>query len=385
MLPYSRQLITAEDIEAVKRVLESEYITQGPAVKVFEDDLSTYCNSKYSIATNSATSALHLACLALELKAGDFLWTSPITFVASANCALYCGASVDFIDINPHTLNLDCEALEEKLIDAEKKGILPKILVAVHFGGLPCDMEKISKLGKKYNFRIIEDASHALGSKDGDYLTGSCEFSDITIFSFHPVKIITSGEGGAITTNSESLYRRCILLRSHGITKDEEFFEDISDGSWCYEQQALGYNYRLTDIQAALGASQLKRLNSYIDLRNDVAKFYTGKFAKLDINMQTVTEVKRSSYHLFPIQLNNKVDRKNLFDFLRAKSIGVNVLYKPVYLQPYYRKLGFKLGYCPNAENYYERSICLPIFPAINKEECEYVVNSVFQYYGEGC
>ena len=368
MLPYSRQLITAEDIAAVKQVLQSEYITQGPAVKIFEDDLSEYCKSKYSVVTNSATSALHLACLALGLKAGDYLWTSPITFVASANCALYCGASVDFVDINPHTLNLDCQALEEKLIDAEKKGALPKILVAVHFGGLPCEMERIAELGRKYNFRVIEDASHALGSRDGDCITGSCKFSDITIFSFHPVKIITSGEGGAITTNSKSLYLRCLLLRSHGITREEEFFEDISDGDWYYEQQALGYNYRLTDIQAALGASQLKRINTYIENRNDIARFYIQKFDTLDINMQAVEPSKLSSYHLFPIQVNNGVDRKKLFDYLRAKKIGVNVLYKPVYLQPYYRKLGFKLGYCPNAESYYQRSICLPIFPAIKEQ-----------------
>jgi len=381
MLPYSRQLITAEDIDAVKRVLESDYITQGPMVVNFENDISKYCNSKYSLTTNSATSALHLACLALGLKAGDFLWTSANTFVASSNCALYCGARVDFLDINPLTLNLDCDLLEEKLIDAEKKGVLPKILIAVHFAGLPCDMERIGRLGKKFNFRIIEDASHGLGSRDRIYQTGSCAFSDCTIFSFHPVKIITTGEGGAITTNSETLYQRCKLLRSHGITKDSDEFEDVNVGNWHYEQQLLGFNYRLTDIQAALGMSQLKRLNMYVEKRNRIASLYREKLASLDIKMQEVNKKMYSSYHLFPIQINSKLDRNFFYNELRAKGIGVNVLYKPVYLHPFYREMGFKLGYCPNAENYYERSVCLPIFPGLEELDFDYVVDSVHEFF----
>ena len=380
MIPYGRQDISETDIEAVIDVLRSDFITQGPRIPLFEQAIADYCSASYGIAVNSGTSALHIACMALELGPGDVLWTSPNTFVASANCALYCGADVDFVDIDSRTLNISIEALENKLIEAEKIGRLPKLVVPVHFAGQSCDMKEIRSLGDKYNFRIIEDASHAIGGKYYDQLIGGCQYSDITVFSFHPVKIITTGEGGLLTTNNEELATKLQRYRSHGITRDPAVMTKESDGPWYYQQQELGYNFRMTEMQAALGLSQLGRIQQFVDQRNSLAERYSELLSDLPIQVQYVNKYCNSAYHLYVLRiLLNRVQksRKEIFEYLRDAGIGVNVHYIPVHTQPYYKSLGFNEGDFPESENYYREALSIPIFPGITNEQQDYVVEKL--------
>lgn len=380
MIPYGTQSITEEDISAVIETLRSAYLTQGPKVEQFETAIAEYCGAKYATSTNSATSALHISCLALGLKKGEWLWTSPNSFVASANCGLYCGAKVDFVDIELEHFNICPDKLEQKLEQAEQNNCLPKILVVVHFAGQPCDMLKISALAKKYNIKIIEDASHAIGSTYQKVKTGKCNYSDITVFSFHPVKIITSGEGGCAVTNCSALNQKLRSLRSHGITRDPKLMQSKAEGAWVYEQQELGFNYRLTDIQAALGLSQLTRIDEYISQRHCLANIYTDRLMGLPIRLPAHNTDSYSALHLYPIQLDLDQLTKNrtqIFDSLRSYGIGVNVHYIPIHFQPFYRDMGFSLGDFPNAETYYSKAITLPLHPRITEEQQEYICNSL--------
>lgn len=378
MIPYGKQDIIYEDIEAVTSVLKSDFLTQGPCVPSFESNLAKYCRVDYAVAVNSATSALHIACMALNLGPGDILWTSSITFVASANCALYCGASVDFVDIDPETFNIDIEVLELKLLQAEKEGTLPKILVPVHLCGQPCNMKRIYELAQKFNFKIIEDASHAIGSMYKDLPTGSCEYSDICVFSFHPVKIITSGEGGAALTKNEELAQKMISLRTHGITNSpEKMHERPEDELWNYQQVMLGFNYRMTDLQAALVNNQLKRLDSYVQSRNILAEKYKAAFTELPLFSQKTQDDILSSYHIYVVRLdvrNINITNKDLYLSLNKAGIGANLHYIPVYKHPYYETLGFKSGYCPEAESYYKNAITLPLYPSLESSDHDYVI-----------
>ena len=381
-IPYGTQDINNEDIKAVNDVLKSDFLTQGPEIKKFEEAISAKVNAKYSLACNSATSALHMACMALNLSEGDTLWTSPNTFVASANCALYCKANIDFVDINPKTFNICIEKLHEKLIESKKNGTLPKILVIVHLTGRPCELDEISKLSKKYNFKIIEDASHAIGAEYKKSPIGSCKWSDITVFSFHPVKIITSGEGGMLTTNNKKLYERLSLFRTHGITKDSKNFKSKASGLWHYEQHLLGYNYRMTDIHAALGRSQLKRIDTFIKKRNDLAITYNSMLKNLSLDLPLLSSKNNliSSFHLYVIRLKEIEDIKRhakIFKYLRDKGIGVNLHYTPVHLHPYYRSIGFKVGDYPEAELYGKSAISIPIHNKLTKKMQSYVVESI--------
>jgi UDP-4-amino-4,6-dideoxy-N-acetyl-beta-L-altrosamine transaminase len=381
MIPYSRQEITEKDILEVKKVLRSDFLTQGPVVPRFEQKVADYCGSNFAIAVNSATSALHIACLALNLGPNDFLWTSPNTFVASSNCGLYCRANIDFVDIDPKTFNMCINALSDKLIEAEKIGKLPKIVIPVHFAGQSCDMLKIYKLSKKYGFRIIEDASHAIGASYGNYKIGSCKYSDITIFSFHPVKIITTGEGGMALTNDENLSNHIRRLSTHGITKDKKLMHSRpNDEIWNYQQIELGFNYRMTDIQAALGLSQLKRIDENIKIRHKIAEFYNFELQKSNIQLPFQNAKTYSSYHLYPIRIKNNSTPKTqrqIYDALWKKDIAANLLYIPVHRHPYYEKLGFKPGDFPQAEQFHREVICLPMFPSLAKEKQIKVVKSL--------
>ena len=349
MIPYGRQDISEADIQAVVDVLRSDYLTQGPAVPAFENAVANYCKVKHAVAVNSATSALHIACLALGVGKGDIVWTSPITFVASANCALYCGAAVDFVDIDPRTYNMSMERLAEKLAQAEKSGSLPKVVIPVHLCGQPCDMAAIRLLGQQYGFKIIEDASHAIGGKYRGEPIGNCRYSDITVFSFHPVKIITTGEGGMAVTNDSSLAKSMQLLRSHGITRDVGEMTHAPDGPWYYQQIDLGYNYRMTDIQAALGLSQMQRLDEFVTKRHTIAKRYDQLLADLPVVTPWQHADSYSGLHLYVIRLklkNIQKTHREVFEVLRAAGIGVNLHYIPIYHQPYYQGLGFKEEYC---------------------------------------
>lgn len=377
MIPYGRQNISDEDIQAVVDVLKSDFLTQGPVVPNFEQVLCEYTGVTHAVVTNNATSALHLACRALGLGEGDVLWTTPITFVASANCALYCGAEIDFVDINPDTFNLSIDALRLKLEQAEKENKLPKILVPVHLCGLPCDMQAIGKLSKKYGFSVIEDASHAIGGKYQDEPVGNCRYSDITVFSFHPVKIITTGEGGAALTNSHDLAKKMALLRSHGITRNPECMTHEPDGDWYYQQIELGYNYRMTDIQAALGLSQMTRLDKFVKRRHDIVTQYDDLLSGLPVSPQHHPAECYSATHLYVIRLKSKVlekTHKQVFNELRESGIGVNLHYIPIHTQPYYQKLGFNTGDFPQAEKYYTETISLPMFPDLSQDEQSKVV-----------
>lgn len=380
MIPYGRQEVLQADIDAVVEVLRSDFLTQGPVVPKFEARVATYCGAAHGIAVNSGTSALHLACLALGLGPGDWLWTSPITFVASANCGLYCHAKVDFVDIDARTYNLCPTALERKLAEADKAGRLPKIVVAVHFSGQPCDMEAIFALARRYDFRIIEDASHALGGRYKSDPIGSCRHSDITVFSFHPVKIITTGEGGMALTNNAKLAEKMALLRSHGITREPKQMAREPDGPWYYEQVELGLNYRMTDLQAALGVSQMDRLDSYVGRRRTLAERYNEQLADLPLIMPWQHPDGYSAWHLYVIRL--KLDsigksHRMVFEALRAQGIGVNLHYMPVYRQPYYEALGFEPGRCPQAERYAAEAISLPIYPGMNTVQQDSVVRAL--------
>lgn len=380
MIPYGRQEITESDIAAVVEVLQSDYLTQGPAVPRFEHSVSAYTGAKHALAVNSATSALHIACLALGLGPGDWLWTSPITFVASANCGLYCGAQVDFVDIDSRTYNLCPIALEKKLIAAEKEGRLPKIVVPVHLCGQPCDMQAIYALGKRYGFRIIEDASHAIGGKYQNEPIGNCRYSDITIFSFHPVKIITTAEGGMALTNSNELADRMALLRSHGITRDPKQMTHAPDGPWYYQQVDLGFNYRMTELQAALGVSQMTRLDAYVARRHELARRYDAQLADLPLITPWQHPDSYSGLHLYVIRLQlDRLDitHRAVFESLREQGIGVNLHYIPVHTQPFYQRMGFKDGDFPEAERYYTEAISLPMYPTMTEAQQDKVVHAL--------
>ena len=374
MIPYGRQDITQADINSVIKVLQSDFLTQGPQVPKFEKVVSQYCNVKYALATNSATSALHLACLSLGLNNNDWLWTTSITFVASANCGLYCGAKVDFVDINPATYNICPEVLEKKLVKAKKLGKLPKIVIPVHLCGQSCDMKSIYELSKEYGFKIIEDASHAIGGKYLNEPIGNCKYSDITVFSFHPVKIITTGEGGMALTNNNKLFKHMSLLRSHGITRDPSQMTKQADGDWYYQQIELGYNYRMTDIQAALGVSQLKRLDDYVSRRHELYTRYNELLKGFPLVIPYQYSDGYSAFHLYIIRLKNRDKHKQVFEYLRKNGIGVNLHYIPVYHQPYYEAMGFKKGYCLEAENYYNEAISLPMYATLSEVEQDKVV-----------
>lgn len=382
MIPYGKQDITQADIDTVVDVLKSDFLTQGPQVPAFERALMDVTGTNYALAVNSATSALHIACLALGLGEGDSLWTTPITFVASANCGLYCGAKVDFVDIDPTTYNLCPKALEQKLIVAKNLGTLPKVLVAVHLCGQPCDMKAIHALSIEYGFRVIEDASHAIGGRYLEQPIGSCEYSDITVFSFHPVKIVTTAEGGAALTNNKALADKMALYRSHGITRDEALMENPAHGGWYYEQIDLGFNYRMTELQAALGVSQMTRLSEFVSARHHLAARYNEKLAGLPLTLPYQLPQTYSGLHLYVIRLDLSAiskTHKEVFDALRERGIGVNLHYIPVHFQPYYQKMGFKQGDFPHAESYYSNAISLPMFHGMTYEQQDEVISKLTQ------
>lgn len=374
MIPYGRQHISEEDIQAVVDVLRSDFLTQGPAVPQFEAALAEYCGARHAFAVNSATSALHIACLALGLGPGDHVWTSPITFVASANCALYCGAKVDFVDIDPVTYTLCPEALAAKLVIAKREGRLPKIVVPVHFAGQSCDMVAIRALADQYGFFVIEDASHAVGGRYLGRPIGDCQYSDITVFSFHPVKIITTGEGGMALCQDDQLAEKMRLLRSHGVTREPHLMTHEPDGAWYYQQVALGWNYRMTDMQAALGLSQLQNLDHFVQKRVALAQRYDALLADLPVQVPWQHPNNASAYHLYPIQLTTSgTTRRALFDWMRESGVGVNVHYIPVHLQPYFQQMGFQRGDFPIAEAYYEAALSLPLFPDLTEVQQDIV------------
>ena len=372
MIPYGKQDIKQADIDSVLNALQSDFLTQGPQAPLFEKIVSDYCGTEYGVAVNSATSALHIACLALGLREGDWLWTSPNSFVASANCGLYCDARIDFVDIDQQTYNMSVEELEKKLAQAKQEKKLPKILIPVHFSGQSCDMKKIHSLSKEYGFKVIEDASHAIGGKYLDEPIGGCQYSDITVFSFHPVKIITTAEGGMATTNDKELSERMQLFRSHGVTRDPELMTKEAEGSWYYQQVDLGFNYRMTELHAALGVSQTQRLNEFVARRHVLQKRYDSLLSGLPIIRPYQDKHSFSALHLYPIQIDlNKVSKNHeqIFNELRENGIGVNVHYIPIHTQPYYLQFGFREGDFPNSEYYYSRTISLPLFHAMTVEQ----------------
>lgn len=378
MIPYGKQDINQADIDAVVEVLTSDFLTQGPKVPAFEKKLASYCGAEFAFAVNSATSALHVACLALGLGKGDILWTTPITFVASANCGLYCGASVDFVDIDSKTYNLSVERLEEKLIKAEQENCLPKVLVAVHLSGQPCEMDRISQLSKRYGFKVIEDASHAIGGKYQGKPIGNCEYSDITVFSFHPVKIITTAEGGLMTTNDADVAQKIELLRSHGVTRDPKLMTHEPDGGWYYQQVDLGFNYRMTEMQAALGISQMDRLDDFVSSRHRLASRYNERLANLPITLPWQHPDSYSGLHLYVIRLElDKLSNthREVFEQLREAGIGVNLHYIPVHTQPFYQAMGFSVGDFPAAEQYYREAISLPMFQSMTEAQQDEVIS----------
>lgn len=382
-LPYGRQEITETDVESVLRVLQSDFITQGPVVERFESGIATYCEAEHALAVNSATSALHLACLALDVGPGDLVWTSPNTFVASANCARLCGADVDFVDVDPQTYNLCAERLKEKLELASVKGsALPKVVIPVHFAGQSCDMKSIRRLADQYDFRIIEDASHAIGGRYLNAPIGNCAYSDISVLSFHPVKIITTGEGGMALSNQTHLYERMKLLRTHGVRKLADSSIE-SDEPWRYEQSVLGLNYRLTDIQAALGLSQLKRLDDYVARRHELAERYDTQLSTIGLTLPQQFNDSYSALHLYPVLVDDPSDtgaaRRQLYHAMIAQGIGVNVHYIPVHSQPYYQELGHRVGDYPIAESYYARTLTLPLFGSMSDEEQDRVVEALYE------
>lgn len=378
-IPYSHQSIDELDIAAVEAALRSDWLTQGPAIAQFEDAVATRCGARYAVAVCNATAALHIACIALGIRPGDQVWTSPNTFVASANCARYCGAVIDFVDIDPQTLNLSVDALATKLADAERTGTLPQLVIPVHFAGQSCEMSSIRQLADRYGFHILEDASHAIGGSYQGAPVGACTYSDAAVFSFHPVKIVTTGEGGMVITNDEAIYRQLLRLRSHGVTRDPAEMGGESDGPWYYQQVELGFNYRMTDLQAALGASQMLRLVSFIARRRELVARYQAAFANTDIQVQTVQSDADSAWHLFVIQTPRPEQRRAVFEALRAAGIGVNVHYIPVHTQPDFQALGFRCGDFPVAEAYYARAISLPLYADLSHDDQDYVIGQVLQ------
>ncbi|AIY64959.1 UDP-4-amino-4,6-dideoxy-N-acetyl-beta-L-altrosamine transaminase [Pseudoalteromonas piratica] len=376
MIPYGKQDINQDDIDAVVNVLKSDYLTQGPAIGQFEQAVSEYCGAEYAIAVNSATSALHIACLALGVSKGDIVWTSPNSFVASSNCAIYCDATVDFVDIDVETGNISVALLRAKLQEAKKNNTLPKVVIPVHFAGQSCDMAEIAKLANEFHFKIIEDASHAIGAKYQNSPVGNCQFSDICVFSFHPVKIITSAEGGMLTTKCGNIATKLKSLRSHGITNQPKDLVKDDQGPWYYEQQSLGFNYRITDIQAALGLSQMKRLDEFVTRRHQLTALYTKH---LPINLTHLMQSPDcySSYHLYVVLLDNAAKRKEIVTQLRARGIFAHVHYIPIHLQPYYHNLGFRKGDYPNAEEYYSKAITLPLHPNLTENDIIFISDTL--------
>jgi UDP-4-amino-4,6-dideoxy-N-acetyl-beta-L-altrosamine transaminase len=384
-IPYGRQDITQADIDAVVAVLQSDFLTQGPMVPKFERAVADYCGVAHALAVNSATSALHIACLALGVGPGDWLWTTPVTFVASANCALYCGAQVDFVDIDPATYNLCPNALERKLEQAERDGKLPKVVVPVHLCGQPCDMQAIAALSRRYGFKVVEDASHAIGGGYRNEPIGNCAFSDITIFSFHPVKIITTAEGGMALTKNGELAEKMALFRSHGITRDSAQMTHASDGAWYYQQIALGYNYRMTELQAALGVSQVERLDDYVGRRHQLARRYDALLEALPVTTPWQHPDSYSGLHLYPIRLH--LDRigkthRAVFDSLREQGIGVNLHYIPVHTQPYFARMGFHPDDFPQSMAYYREAISLPMYQNLSDEQQDRVIKALGKALG---
>ena len=379
MIPYGKQNINKEDINSVIEVMKSDFLTQGPVTPLFENELQSFCNAKYAVATINATSALHLACLSIGITKGDIVWTSPISFVASANCVLYCGGEIDFVDIDSKTYNISIDSLENKLVQAKKDNKLPKAIIPVHLSGQSCDMEKIAELSEKYGFKIIEDASHAIGAKYDGTPVGSCQFSDITVFSFHPVKIITTCEGGACLTNNKEIYEKIYNLRSHGIVRNQKDMINEKEGSWYYEQKYLGFNYRLNDLQSALGINQIKRLTTFIKKRHQIVSLYNELFEN---NENVITpyqhEKSFSSFHLYIIKVSNKegFNRKEIFERLRGQGYQVNVHYIPIYRQPFFSNKFKKEDY-PSSEDYYSKSISLPIFPYLEQKDIKKVVDII--------
>ena len=380
MIPYGRQEITNDDIAEVEKVLRSDFLTQGPVITKFEKSVANYCGSSHAIAVNSATSALHIACLALNLGPGDWLWTSPNTFVASANCGLYCGANIDFVDIDPETYNISTSALSDKLIKAEKLGKLPKIVIPVHFGGHPCDMSKIFELSKKYGFKIIEDASHAIGASYENIKVGSCQHSDITIFSFHPVKIITTGEGGCLSTNNPDVNKKVLELRSHGVIRTKKLKRKY--GNWYYSMNRLGYNYRMPDINASLGISQLKKIKKFIKKRKSIAKEYFYGFRNnKNIILPFIDNFCDHSFHLFPIQIkfkDLKLSKKTFFNLMLKRNINLQVHYIPIHLQKYYKgRFNFPKNFLPEAEKFYSNAVSLPIYYSLDKKKVYKILDHI--------
>ena len=376
MIPYARQHISNQDINFVKKILKSEYLTSGPTIIKFEKKVAEYCNAKFAVATNSATSALHIACLCLGLKKGDYVWTSPISFVASSNCALYCGAKIDFIDIDPSTFNICIQALKRKLIIAKKKNKLPKILIPVHLGGLSCDMLEIKNLAKKFKFKIIEDASHAIGGRYRDKPIGSCKYSDITVFSFHPVKIITSAEGGMALTNNKELTNKMKMLRNNGITRDKKIMKNHNNNPWYYEQLKLGYNYRISDVHSALGLSQLSKIDIFTKRRNYLSNIYDKELKKLNIKFQENLNNSYSSRHLYICRVPESKRKKIIF-YLLKKKIMTNLHYVPIYKHPFYRHLGFKNYKLKNTEKYYKEALTLPLYYSLSIKEQKKVIKTL--------
>jgi len=382
VIPYGRQDVTQADVDAVTEVLRSDFLTQGPAVPHFEQAVTKRTGAAHSVAVNSATSALHVACAALGLGPGDRLWTVPNTFVASANCARYCGAEVDFVDIDPQTWNLSVPALQDKLVAARRAGALPRIVVPVHFGGQPTEQEAIRELAREFGFKVLEDASHSIGASRNGEVVGSCRWSDIAVFSFHPVKIVTTAEGGMALTNDAELAARMQMMRTHGITREPARMQQAGEppAAWHYEQQMLGFNYRLTDLHAALGTSQLERLDEYVQRRNALAGRYDRLLEKLPLQRPFVQSENRSAFHLYVVRLAGvgaEARRRRVFDGLRERGIGVNVHYTPVHLQPYYRALGFREGLCPEAESHGASAITLPLYPRLSDQEQDRVVEAL--------
>lgn len=381
VITYGRQEILQSDIDAVVDVLRSDFLTQGPVVPAFEEKVAAYCGARHGLAMNSATSALHVACLALGLQPGDWLWTTPITFVASSNCALYCGAKVDFVDIDPRTYNLSPHALKRKLVEAKAAGCLPKIVVAVHLAGQPCDMEPIHRLAREYGFFVIEDASHAIGGRYHGEPIGNCRYSDVTIFSFHPVKIITTAEGGIALTNDDRIAERMELFRSHGITRDPRLMAGASDGPWYYEQLELGFNYRMTEVQAALGLSQIERLDDYVTRRHELASRYDDLLTELPFVLPWQHPDGYSGLHLYVIRLRLEdiaKTHREVFSSLRERGIGVNLHYIPIYRQPYYNKFGFDRSKFPQSEAYYREAISIPMYPTLSYSEQDRIIEALY-------
>ncbi|WP_289025430.1 UDP-4-amino-4,6-dideoxy-N-acetyl-beta-L-altrosamine transaminase [uncultured Phascolarctobacterium sp.] len=380
MIFYGKQSIDQNDIDAVVEVLKSDFLTQGPAIEKFEKCVAEYCGAKYAVAVTSATAALHISCLATGLGKGDILWTSPITFTASANCGRYCGADVDFVDIDPSTYNMSIAELEKKLQAAEIK---PRVVVPVHLAGQSCEMDKIYKLSQKYGFKVIEDASHAIGADYKETKVGCCKYSDMTVFSFHPVKIVTTGEGGMVLTNDKDLYEKLVLYRSHGITRDPKLMTGTADGPWYYQQIDLGFNYRMTDMQAALGYSQMQKVNEFVSKRRYLAKRYNELLKNINgIQLPDQNEDTKSSWHLYVVRVDfSKISKtKNqIFAEMKEKGICLNLHYIPVHTQPYYENLGFKGGDFPNSEKYYEEAFTLPLYYSLTDEQQDHIVKSLVE------